>query len=141
MARTHGKDLNFSINAVSLEGELERVRMAARVPEADITAFADVYQNALAGKRDVQLEISGSYDPAASGGDDTIFGLIGTGPKSTVLDPTGAGPDTNAPTYNCTASGLTGSLVRRYSLNFPVGGKAAWEATIQNSGQTTRATS
>tara|TARA_Y100000310_G_scaffold71153_2_gene66990 strand:+ start:24 stop:449 length:426 start_codon:yes stop_codon:yes gene_type:complete len=140
MARTHGKNANFSFNAVAIEDELNEIVQTAEVPEADITSFNDAWQNFLAGKKGVVTEISGAYDPAASQGDKTIFDAIGGGPVSTVFDPTGSGPDSNDPEYQCTASGLTGVLVRRYSLNFPVGDKAGYRATLQHSGSTTRAT-
>ena len=141
MARVHGKNVNFSINAVNIEDELSQVVMTVDVPEADITAFADIYQNVLAGKKTVAYEVSGSYDPASGNGDDTLFANVNNGGVvTTVFDPTGSGPGANDPEYACTASGLTGSLVAGYRMSFPVGDKASYTATIQNSGATTRAT-
>jgi len=110
------------------------------VPEAEITSFNDAWQNFLAGKKNVVTEIAGAYDPAAAQGDKTIFDAIGGGVVTTVFDLTGSGPGTNDPEYTCTASGLTGVLVRSYRLNFPVGDKAGYQATLQHSGSTTRAT-
>ena len=57
MARTHGKDSNFSFNGVAIEDELNSVTMNATVAESDVTAFSDVYQNFLAGKKGVSLDI------------------------------------------------------------------------------------
>tara|TARA_Y100000310_G_scaffold330185_1_gene401417 strand:+ start:429 stop:776 length:348 start_codon:yes stop_codon:yes gene_type:complete len=114
--------------------------MNVEVPEADITAYADAWQNFLAGKKDVITEIEGSYDPAASQGDATIFGAIGGGVVNTVFDLTGSGPGASDPEYQCTASGLTGVLVKNYRLSFPVGEKAGYSATLQHSGSTTRVT-
>tara|TARA_R110000765_G_scaffold199994_1_gene305604 strand:+ start:149 stop:580 length:432 start_codon:yes stop_codon:yes gene_type:complete len=143
MARTHGKDSNFSFNGVSIEDELNSVTMSASVGESDVTAFADVYQNFLAGKKNVTFDIAGSLDMAASQGDATIFDHLTTtsGPLTLVFDPDGAGPDTNSPEYTCTSSGLTGALVTSYSITLPVGGAATYSATFQCSGSTTRATS
>jgi len=143
MARTHGKDSNFSFNGVSIEDELNSVTMSASVGESDVTAFADVYQNFLAGKKNVTFDIAGSLDMAASQGDATIFDHLTTtsGPKTLVFDPDGAGPDSNSPEYTCTSSGLTGALVTSYSITLPVGGAATYSATFQCSGSTTRATS
>ena len=143
MARTHGKDSNFSFNGVAIEDELNSVTMNASVAESDVRAFADVYQNFLAGKKNVTFDIAGALDMAASQGDATIFDHITltSGPKTLVFDPDGAGPDTNSPEYTCTASGLTGAVVTSYSISLPVGGAATYSASFQCSGSTTRATS
>ena len=143
MARTHGKDSNFSFNGVSIEDELSSVTMNATVGESEVTAFADVYQNFLAGKKDISFDISGSLDMAASQGDATIFDHITltSGPKTLVFDPDGAGPDTNSPEYTCTSSVLTGALDTSYSISLPVGGAATYSASFQCSGATTRAVS
>ena len=143
MARTHGKDSNFSFYSVSIEDELNSISMSASVAESEVTSFADTYQNFLAGKKNVTFDIAGSLDMAASQGDATIFDHLHTisGPKTLVFDPDGAGPDTNSPEYTCTSSGLTGALVTSYSISLPVGGAATYSASFQCSGSTTRATS
>ena len=143
MARTHGKDSNFSFNGVEISDELNSITMNATVAESDVTAFNDAYQNFLAGKKNVTFDIAGSLDMAASQGDATIFDHLTTtsGPKTLVFDPDGAGPDTNSPEYTCTSSGLTGAMVTSYSITLPVGDAATYSATFQCSGSTTRATS
>tara|TARA_Y100000310_G_scaffold282041_1_gene302996 strand:- start:33 stop:464 length:432 start_codon:yes stop_codon:yes gene_type:complete len=143
MARTHGKDSNFSFNGVSIEDELNSITMNATVGESDITAFGDTYQTFLAGKKNVTFDVSGALDMAASQGDVTIFDHIHSisGPKTVVYDLDGAGPDTNSPEYTCTSSGLTGALCTSYTINLPVGGAATYSATFQCSGSTTRAVS
>ena len=144
MARTHGKDSNFSFNSVAIEDELSSITMTASVGESDITAFGDVYQNFLAGKKDISFDVTGAIDmDFASDGDATIFDHIAltSGPKTLVYDPDGAGPDTNSPEYTCTSSGLTGAMVSSYTISLPVGDAATYTATFQCSGSTTRAVS
>ena len=144
MARTHGKDSNFSFNGVAIEDELNTITMNATVAETDVTAFNDVYQNFLAGKKGVSFDVSGAVDmDFASDGDATIFDhlTLTSGPKTLVFDPDGAGPDTNSPEYTCTSSGLTGAICSSYTITLPVGGAATYSATFQCSGSTTRATS
>ena len=143
MARTHGKDSNFSFNSVAIEDELSSITMNATVAESEITAFSDTYQNFIAGKKGVSFDVSGSLDMAASQGDATIFDhlTLTSGPKTLVYDPDGAGPDTNSPEYTCTSSGLTGAICSSYTINLPVGGAATYSATFQCSGSTTRAVS
>ena len=139
MARVMSNPALFSYNAVQIEDELNSIVQTIDVPAADITAFADVYQNAVAGKKSVRTEIGGSADLAASQGWKTLFAGIGAGPKSTVLDPVGTGPGANAPEYQCTASGLTGVLVAAMKISLPVGDAARYTATLQHSGLTSRA--
>jgi len=144
MARTHGKDSNFSFNGVAIEDELNSITMNATVAEAEITAFNDTYGTFLAGKKSVSFDIAGAVDMTFSGqGDATLFDHITltSGPKTLVYDPDGAGPDTNSPEYTCTSSGLTGAICSSYSINLPVGGVATYSASFQCSGSTTRATS
>ena len=144
MARTHGKDSNFSFNGVAIEDELNSITMNASVAESDVTAFSDSFQNFLAGKKNVTFDVSGSLDPAFSGGGDaTIFDhvTLTSGPKTLVFDPDGAGPDTNSPEFTCTSSGLTGAICSSYSISLPVGDAASYTATFQCSGSTTRAVS
>jgi len=144
MARTHGKDSNFSFNAVAIEDELSSITMNATVTEGDITAFGDAYQNFLAGKKNVSFDVAGALDADfASDGDATIFDHISltSGAKTLIYDPDGAGPDTNSPEYTCTSSGLTGALCSSYTISLPVGGAATYTATFQCSGSTTRVVS
>ena len=143
MARTHGKESNFSFNSVAIEDELNSITMNATVAESEVTAFSDTYQNFIAGKKGVSFDVAGTLDLATSQGDATIFDHIHTtsGPKTLVFDPDGAGPDTNSPEYTCTSSGLTGAICSSYTINLPVGGAATYSATFQCSGSTTRAVS
>ena len=144
MARTHGKDSNFSFNGVAIEDELNSITMNATVGESEITAFGDTYGNFLAGKKGVSFDVAGAVDmDFASDGDATIFDHITliSGPKTLIYDPDGAGPDTDSPEYTCTSSGLTGALCTSYTINLPVGGAATYSASFQCSGSTTRAVS
>ena len=77
MARTHGKDADFSFDSVALEDEVNSVTLNFTVPEADITAFGDTYQNFLAGKPTATIDVAGFADLASSQGDVTIFGELG----------------------------------------------------------------
>lgn len=135
MARKSAKDANYQFNAVAIEDSLSETTQEATVSEADITAFTDEYQNALVGKANIATSLTGSYDPATGKSILTLFAAIGSGPVTTVFQP---GGDATGQ-YSCTASGLTGALVRDLTMRFPVGDKASFTAVIQHSGATTRA--
>lgn len=139
MARVHGKNADYSFNGVALEGGMKEITMDFEVPEAEITSFADAWQNFLAGKPTVKAEISGVYDQATTAAKATLLAAIGAGPKTSVFDITGSGPAAGNPEYTCTASGLTGSLVESLRISLPVGDAGSWQATIRNSGNTLRA--
>ena len=70
-------DADFVFNGVALEDELQSITATFSVPQAEITSFADTYQNVLAGKPAVALNMNGFWDPAASQGDATIFAALG----------------------------------------------------------------
>ena len=63
MARTHGKNVDFAYAGVAIEDELNSATITFDVPEAEITAFSDAYQNFLAGKPTATLSVDGSWDP------------------------------------------------------------------------------
>ena len=90
MARTHGKDVDFSFDSVALEDELNNVRLRFDVPEAEITAFADAWQNFLAGKPTATIQADGSLDPQAGAGDITIFNELGLEGEEWDFEPDGA---------------------------------------------------
>lgn len=129
MARVHGKDAQFTYNSVGISDELSNVTLNISVPEADITAFGDSFQNALAGKPSGSMDITGALDTASSQGHDTLKAAIGGGVKTAVFS-----PDAGTTTFTSTASGLTGTLLSRYRVSFPVGGASGYQATLQISG-------
>lgn len=89
MARTHGKNADLVFDGVPIEDEVNSVTLNFAVPEAEITSFADPWQNALAGKPTATLDAEGSWDPAAAQGDATIFAALGTAAKTWDFEPDG----------------------------------------------------
>lgn len=133
-------NIDYSFNAVAMEGVLSELDQNITNPPADITSFSDAWQNFLAGdKKNVVTSIRGHANQTASEAERLIFAAIGGGPVTTLFDITGSGPAANDPEYQCTASGLTGALVSSMELDLPVGDKGSFSATIQHSGSTTRA--
>jgi len=122
LARAHGKDADFSFDSVAIEDELSSATLNFEVPEADITAFADAWQNFLAGKPTATLEIQGFWDGAASQGDATIFGELGLEAEEWDFEPDGTTG------YNGFAN------VTRYSITAPVGGAVTYAAGFRHNG-------
>lgn len=127
MARIAGKNANFSF-VVAIEDELASVDLAVDVNLPEVTAFADTAQEFVEGKYGSSIALAGAADLAAAKADASLFGQIGSGEAAFVFDPTGAGPNTNNPTYNGMA------LVKSYRLRAEVGGAVTFDATLQVSG-------
>lgn len=122
MARTHGKDADFVFNAVALEDELNQFSLTFSVPPGEITAFADAWQNFLAGKPTLAISAQGSYDPAASQGDATIFAALGGAALAYDAEPNGT-------------NGYDGyGIVTDYSVTCPVNGPVTYTAGIRHNG-------
>jgi len=116
---------DFSFDSVSLEDELNSVTLTFDVPTADITAFSDSYQVPVAGKPSAKMDIAGSWDPAASQGDITIFGELGLEAEEWDFEPDGSTG------YNgyaiCTAYSITATVndAVKYTASFAHNGGSA----------------
>ena len=132
MARIAGKSADFSYNSVDLEDELQSVELAVDNNLAEVTALADDGSEFVEGLPNSTFSLSGAFDPAASQGDATIFGQIGSGEAAYVFQPTGNTPNTNDPNYTGNA------LVSSYSITADVAGPVSYSATLQANGKPTR---
>ena len=141
MVRIHGKNVNYKYNTIDIEDELNSVSISFTAPPAEITSFADAWQNFLSGKKNAKTDIGGTLDMALAKGEATLFNSFGKGPVSTELQFTGSAAGSNTPAYETAASGLTGTYLESLNISLPVGGAATYSATLQHSGATTRETS
>jgi predicted secreted protein len=122
LARTIGDNADLVYAGVALEDELNQVTLNFQVPEADITAFADAWQNSLAGKPKATLDISGFWDPAASQGDDTIFNDLGGAAQTWDFEPDGT-------------TGYNGyAVLTSYSITAQVGQAISYRASMSHNG-------
>jgi len=99
----------------------------------EVTAFADVAGEFVEGKYGWTHELGGSWDPAASQGDDTIFAMIGTGEVAAAFDHTGATAGANDPNYDGNV------LLERYSISARVAAPVTYRASLRGNGVLTRA--
>jgi len=122
MARTHGKDADIAFDSVQIEDEVSEVTLDFEVPEADITAFADAWQNFLAGKPTARLSVTGSLDPASGQGDATIFGELGLEGEEWDFEPDGS-------------TGYNGyAIVTNYSITSRVNEAIGYTASFRHNG-------
>lgn len=134
MARQAGKLANFTYNSIAIEDELHTIEMSVDNNLIEVTAFADLAQEFVEGLYGATFRLDGYADFAASQGDATIFGQIGSGEASFVYQPTGASANTDDPNYTGNA------LVRNFTVRSEVGGPSSYSAELQVSGVLTRTT-
>ena len=133
MAREAAKSANFSYNSVAIEDELNSIEMSVDVELPDVTAFADTGHEFVEGNYDSRFSVGGAADFAASQGDATIFGQIGSGEAAFVFQPTGSAAAANDPNYTGNA------LVKSYRISAQVGGAVNYNADLQVNGALARA--
>lgn len=119
MARVHGKDADFSFDSTAMEGYLSNVRLNFAVPEADITAFGDSYQNFLAGKPGATIDVDGFWDTTPDG---VIFGELGLDAEEWDFEPNGG-------------TGYDGfAIVTSYTITAPVNGAVGMSMSLRHNG-------
>lgn len=133
MARITGNDANFSYNSVAIEDELNSIGMTVDNNLSEVTAFADTGAEFVEGLHNGKFSLAGNADLAASQGDATIFGQIGSGEAAFVFQPTGNAAGANDPNYTGNA------LVSSYSLTCDVGGAVTYSCELQVNGALARA--
>lgn len=132
MARLAGIKADFSYNSVDLEDELQTIEMSVDNNLAEVTALADDGAESVEGLPNTTFSLGGAADFAASQGDATLFGQIGSGEAAYVFQPTGNTPNTNDPNYTGNA------LVSNYTISADVAGSVSYSATLQTNGKPTR---
>jgi cytolysin (calcineurin-like family phosphatase) len=132
MARIAGKDLDLSYNSVAIEDELNQVDLNIDVDVIEVTAFADGAKTYVEGKYGWNVSVQGAWDPAASQGDATIFGQIGSGAAPIIDTPGGGTESSSNPDYTGSA------FVRRYQVSAGVATAVTYSAEFQGSAALTR---
>ncbi len=123
MARAHGKDADVTFNTTAIEDELQSIGLSFSVPPAEITAFADAWQNFLSGKPTLVIDGAGYWDPASSQGDAALFAALGG----------------VALVYNVEPDGATGydgfGILTSYNIQATVSGPITYDYTqLHNAG-------
>ncbi len=115
-------DLDIAFDSVQLEDEINNASLDFTVPEADITSFADAWQNFLAGKPTAVMNASGSADLASGQGDATIFGELGLEAEEWDFEPDGT-------------TGYNGfGIVTAYSIQCVVNAAITYNLSVRHNG-------
>lgn len=131
MAKHHGKDSTFEIDAVELTTYLDSISMPESVDVAETSTLGQDAKTYIEGMSSGTISISGRWDETATTGPDAVLsGLKGGGAVTFVYGP--AGDATGAVTYTGEAI-LTG-----YSRTSPIGDVVAFTADFQITGPVAR---
>lgn len=134
MAKKAAKDINFSYNAVALEGSITSIEQRVTQELPVVTGLSDVGPQRVVGNYDFGYSLDGPDDFAAGGVDATLFGGIGDSDGgATAFDPTGETAGASDPNYDASSC-----LVENYNIKGAVGAGVTYSATLQGNSELQR---
>lgn len=133
MAKIAAKVSNFTLNSVAIEDELNSIDLKVDQETVMVNGFSSAGPERVVGNYDWTESISGSFDGAASQGDATIFGMLGSAGVAAAFDPTGNSAAANDPNYDGTV------VLKSYSISSKVGAAVTYSAELEGNSALTRA--
>lgn len=134
MAKQPSKNINVTLNSVSIEDDMNDTSLNITQETPEVTSFSDAGPRRLTGNYDYNFDLSGNPDFASAQSDATIFGLVGSAGVSIGWDPTGTTAGANDPNYDST-SVVLGS----YTISASVGGAVEFSAQVLGNAALSRA--
>lgn len=125
MAFRHGKDAEFTLNAVDLSAFITNTSFDSNADSHDVTTYGNQSHRKFGGLFDGVASIEGIYDDGATGPRDTIEPLIGT-VVPFIYRPEGAGAGLPEVTGNV--------LVQSYVETVPVADMITWTSNLERDG-------
>ena len=132
MAKRGASSINFTLNSVAIEDELNSTTMNVNQEVVNVRGFSSLAPEKVTDGYDWNHSIGGNADFAASQGDATIFAMLSAAAVAAAFDPTGATAATNDPNYD--GNVLLGS----YSISGSTGGAITYSATLEGTGALAR---
>lgn len=134
MAKQPAKNINYALNSVAIEDDLDSVELSVTQETPVVTSFADAGPRRVVGNYDYTETIEGSMDFASGQSDATIFGLLGVAVgQASAFDPTGATAGANDPNYDKTV------VLGSYRIGGRVGEAVRGSAELRGNSALTRA--
>lgn len=133
MAKLSAVKPNWTINSVALEDELNSISLNLKQETAKVDGLSSTGPERVVGNYDWDASGDGSFDGAASQGDATIFGLLGSAGVASAFDPTGASAGASDPNYDGTV------VLASYSIKAAVGGAVTYSVAFEGASALTRA--
>ena len=136
MAKIASKVANFAVNSVAIEDELDKLDLKVEQETIVVNGLSSTGPERVVGNYDYSFDIGGNFDGAASQGDATLFGLVGSSGVTAAFDPTGQSAGTNDPNFDA-----AGVVLKSYSISAAVGQAVKYSATLEGNGALARNTS
>ena len=136
MAKGASKAIDFMVNSVALEDDINDVTLTVDQETPEVTAFSDAGPRRVVGNYDYNWGFGGALDFASGQSDATLFGCVGTTGTGVAVafDPTGTSASANHPNYDAT-SVVLGS----YSISGRIGEGVTFTAEVRGNSALTRA--
>ena len=136
MAFVAGKGYKVKIGGTEVSAYLTNVSQPLTKDALETTTMGDSSRDYIEGLRNATISLSGRWDPATGTLDETLYNAYNNSSLVTFsLNPTGVA------TFTTSAPGYTGSMiVTNYEPNAAFDGVVSFSATLQVSGNVTRAT-
>lgn len=134
MAKIGASNINFTLNSVSIEDELNSMTMNVNQEVVNVRGFSSLAPEKVVDGYDWNHSISGTADFAASQGDATIFAMLSSSAVAAGFDPTGNTAGTSDPNYDGNVH------LGSYSISGSTGGAVTYSATLEGTGALSRAT-
>lgn len=134
MAKQPSKNLNWAVNSVAIEDDLDSASLEVTQEAPVVTSFADAGPRRVVGNYDYKLTGEGPMDFASGQSDATIFALVGSTGVASAFDPTGGSAGSNDPNYDSTSV-----VLESYTISAQVGGAVRGSFTLAGNAALSRA--
>lgn len=129
----HGSKAYISVNGQDLSQYCNNADLAIEGDTADTSTFGNLWKTSIAGMIGAKLDLTGDYDPAATGPALVLIGCItGAVPVAVVYRPGGTLAGQLQHAFNV--------LVKSYAPSSPVGGAVTFKSALEVTGAVTTTT-
>ena len=135
MAKLGASNINFTLNSVSIEDELNSTSLNVSQEVVNVRGFSSLAPEKVVDGYDWNHSVSGNADFADSQGDATLFAMLSSSAVAAAFDPTGTTAAADNPNYDGNVH------LGSYSISGSTGGAITYSATLEGTGALTRAVS
>ena len=133
MSKQASKNLNYMVNSVVLEDDMDSADLNVTQETPEVTGFSDVGPRRVTGNYNFTESLAGSADFASGQSDATLFGMIASAGVVAGFDPTGGVVGANDPHYDATV------VLGTYAISAKVGAGIKFTSELRGNSVLTRA--
>jgi len=124
MAKVASTGIDFDINSVPFEDDLQSLSLDVNQEMLVTTSFSDAGPRRLVGNYDYSHSLGGAVDFADAQSDATLFAMLGNN-RTVEFEPLGTTADTSSPVYNSTCG------LASYTITCSQGAPIMMSATLE----------